>query len=149
MAERVVKRPGTKAAKVKAARAEPIIVERRAKAFALRKMGFSYLAIAKKLECSEGTVFNDVHAVLKDLAKQASEDAAEYRAMELERLDAALNAIHAQVKTGHLGAITVWLKIIEKRAKLMGLDMASALEISGPGGGPVPIATISMPVDHL
>src|SRR5690242_9065056 len=62
--------------------------DRRVKAFALRRAGASYRAIGLELGVSGKTAYEDVKAVLTELAAQSLESAAEYRALELERLDA-------------------------------------------------------------
>jgi hypothetical protein len=52
------------------------------------------------------------------------EPAQELITLELERLDMATRAIAHQVEKGSLRAIDRWLRIMDRRAKLLGLDKA-------------------------
>jgi len=96
--------------------------ERRIKALEFRKAGASYRAIGSQLGVSEAQAHKDVMRALASLAKQELSSASEYRTMELERLDMAALAVVQRVKQGDLGAIDRWLRIIEARRKLLGID---------------------------
>lgn len=106
----------------------PIAAERRIDALEMRKMGYSYRKIGQKLGVSANTAHQDVKKSLEILAKQSNESADQLRHMELERLDIAMNAIGTLVRQGNLGAIDRWLKISERRSKLLGLDAAPRMD---------------------
>jgi hypothetical protein len=55
--------------------------------------------------------------------------AEDMRALELARYDAWTRAIAAECSTGNLGAITVALRISERRCRLLGLDAPTKLKI--------------------
>src|SRR6188768_522389 len=95
--------------------------ERKRDALELRKAGVGFQAIADRLgyKNASGAHYAVVSA-LKEITKPAAE---EVRDLEVERLDGMLFAISAQVSYGHLGAIDRALRIMERRAKLLGLDM--------------------------
>jgi hypothetical protein len=104
------------------------IEDRRAKALELRKGGSSYRAIAKKLNTDVATAYKDVDVALKSLVQMNTASASELREIELERLDAMLLSISDNLKNGHLGAIDRALRIMERRARLLGLDMPTKIE---------------------
>ena len=91
-------------------------------AFELWKAGASYRTIGAKLGISEAQAHRDVQAGMAALRELELHEAADYRAMELERLDDALLAIYPHVKRGNHAAIDRMLRISERRSKLMGLD---------------------------
>lgn len=99
------------------------MTERRLKAFELRKAGASYRQIGRKLGVSGKTAHEDVQAVLSDLVAQSLSSAAEYRALELERLDAASLALFQHLETGDPQIVNSWVKVSESRRKLLGLDL--------------------------
>lgn len=116
--------------------------ERRVEALKRRIAGGSYRAIARELGVSEAQAFRDVQAELDKLAQQAQEEASRLRVLELRRLDEMLIRLSPMLypKSGdnvNLGAIDRALKIMERRAKLLGLDAAEKTEVSGPGGAPI------------
>lgn len=100
-----------------------VIAERRVKAFELRKAGASYRQIGRKLGVSGKTAHEDVHAVLAELAAQSLESAAEYRALELERLDMAQLALYQHLDSGDPQIVAAWVRVSESRRRLLGLDL--------------------------
>lgn len=70
-----------------------------------------------------------------DMLKRNERDTAdEYRRLQSERLDIALNAVWEKVKMGDEKAIDVFLRIEDRRSKLFGLDAKPAAG-GGSGGG--------------
>jgi hypothetical protein len=67
------------------------------------------------------------------LKKTVQEPADELRTLEVERLDAAAAAIYPSVKQGQYGAIDRWIKIMERRAKLLGLDAPTKTDVTSGG----------------
>jgi hypothetical protein len=110
---------------------EPIIQARRLEALDLRKAGFSYAAIGNRLQVSGEQARLDVMAALKQLSEHQDTETAEYRSLELERLDRMLVSVWSDALKGHLGAIDRVLKISERRSRLMGLDAPVKQEHSG------------------
>ena len=85
----------------------------------------------------------DVMIELRRIADETSVHARILRAQEVDRLDRMLAAIWSQVVGGHLGAIDRAIRLAERRAKLLGIDMPSRVEIN------VPEADIDRLVDEL
>jgi len=102
------------------------------KALELRKAGIGYQRIADSLGYKDASgAWRAVKAALKKTLQEPSD---ELRKLELERLDAAASAIYPSVKQGQYGAIDRWIKIMERRAKLLGLDAPQKIEGTGEGG---------------
>ena len=121
----------------KAAAKKLELAERRQTALSLRKSGASFRAIAAHISTipgnegySEGRAHADVSACLKEINEKTSLDTEEYRSLELERLDTAQLAIAKKVQAGDLGAIDRWLRLSERRSKLLGLDAPVKVDIA-------------------
>lgn len=106
--------------------------ERALKALELRKKGMRYEQIAQQLGyTNRGSAHKAVMKELKLLAKECLEEAAQVRDLELQRLDALYLKAWEAVEEGDLPAIDRCLRIMERRAKLLGLDAAEKVEHSG------------------
>lgn len=105
--------------------------ERRRQALELRKAGVDFRTIADRLGY-EGP--SGAHkAVTTALKALTAEPAEELRTLELERLDAMLRSLWVRAtnaKGADLGAIDRVLKIMERRAKLAGLDAPSRINVA-------------------
>lgn len=111
--------------------------ENQRKALELRKAGVTFATIAEQLGYRGPS--GAYRAVMSALRKTLQEPADEVRKMETERLDALLLALWSQAKSGNQGAIDRTLKVMERRAKLWGLDMPTRTDITS-GGQPLTIA---------
>ncbi|MBP2325344.1 Ni,Fe-hydrogenase III large subunit [Kibdelosporangium banguiense] len=97
-----------------------VAAERRARALELRKAGASYEQIAQQCGYSHrGTAHR---AVMQALASVADELAADVRDLELTRLDSMLMGLWRAARDGDGSAVDRVLKIMERRAKILGLD---------------------------
>ncbi|MDA1088655.1 MAG: sigma factor-like helix-turn-helix DNA-binding protein [Verrucomicrobia bacterium] len=105
---------------------------RQATALELRIQGLSYRAIATECGVNMSTAYSDVQHALGLLDDVRREKAEQYRALELLRLDAMTLSLSAKIDLGDTKAILVAVKIMERRAKLLGLDNPQAAEASGP-----------------
>ena len=107
--------------------------ERDRQALELRKAGVSYDEIARRLGWrARGGAH---HAVKRALVRTMQEPADDIRKLEAERLDALLLATWAQAQHGNLGAVDRCLNIAVRRAKLLGLDMATLVDVKSDGKG--------------
>jgi len=101
-------------------------LERKMKALELRKAGVDYMTIAKRLGyASASGAHNAVKAALKLTLQEPADD---LRKLELERIDAALSAIWTQVMKGNHGAVDRFIRLSERRARLIGLDAPQKIE---------------------
>jgi len=98
-------------------------IDRQLQALELRKAGVSYRQIAEQL--GYRGVSGAHSAVARALKKVIQEPSAEVLSLELGRLDALLLALWTEAKRGSYGAIDRVLKVMDRRAKLLGLDVAT------------------------
>jgi hypothetical protein len=112
-----------------------------------RIMGLGY--------ATRGAASKDFIRALQERRDEQSAEASVYRQEENERLDALLAATWPRAtepspvlnRDGEvvgeeidLRAVETVLKLMDRRAKLMGIDMPVKSEISGPDGGNIPLA---------
>jgi hypothetical protein len=132
--------------KRKPQKATPTIIhnaERAARALELRKGGATYEMIGQDLEVSTVRAFQIVNEALKALV---AEPAAEVRKLEVERLDHMLSVIwpvatNAASETTTVDASLLEMilkaqdgvrKLMERRAKLLGIDAPEKVQEVGP-----------------
>jgi len=99
-------------------------IERTLQAFNLRKQGYSLREIATDLGVSHETVRKDITEMANQFLEEARDVHGTILAMELSRLDEMTRAIWLDARTGDLKAIETVLKIMERRAKMLGFDAA-------------------------
>lgn len=112
--------------------------ERHMEALRLRILGEPYDAIAQQLGFASRSGAH--RAVMSALAKTLREPAEELRTLELERLDTLMRPLMERAKEGSQTAVDRILRIMERRAKLLGLDAPEKREITGADGVPLVIA---------
>ena len=106
--------------------------EKTLKALELRKRGLNYTQIGKKLGCNRSTACRYVLSELENLADKCREEAVHVRDLELQRLDDLyLIAYRAIIGGNNLAGIDRCLRIMERRAKLLGLDAAAKVDVQG------------------
>jgi hypothetical protein len=105
--------------------------ERHLRALELRKAGATYRVIAEQLGYADPKGAHK--AVASALKATLREPAAELRELELTRLDAMLLALWPEVSAGGEKAVDRALKIMERRARLLGLDAPTRLSHEGEG----------------
>jgi hypothetical protein len=93
----------------------------------------------------------DVREALKVRKTELDENVDELRRVHLERLDRLFFiAYRKAVRDGDLAAIDRAVKIMERQAKLLPLDVPVRTELSGPGGGPFEVeAATASELDRL
>jgi len=96
--------------------------ERRKTVAANLVAGLNYRDIAGALGVSVGTVASDVKMIMGRWRADQVREVNEVVQLDLRRLDNALNAIWDNVHKGDDTAIGTMLRILERRAKLLGLD---------------------------
>lgn len=126
-------------AKSKAEQAE--VAARRVDLIRLRREGVSFddpriLALGYS---SRGHASKDLIRALQERRDEQTAEVSVYRQEENERLDALLEAVWPDARTGDVRAIDTVLKLMDRRAKLNGLDMPVKSEVSGPDGGSIPL----------
>lgn len=104
-------------------------LEKQTQALKLRLAGVSYEDIARTVGYKGPSgAYQAVKAAMKKTLQEPADD---LRKIEVARLDEALRAIWPKVKKGDLLAIDRYLKISDRRAKLLGIDARAELQLSG------------------
>jgi hypothetical protein len=121
--------------------------ERKLRALELRKAAVPYQQIADELGYrSASGAFNAVKAALKATLREPAE---ELRELELARLDAMLLPLWRRVQRGDEKAIDRALRIMERRARLLGLDAPTRGQLSGPDGKPLALDLSGLSEEQL
>ena len=111
-----------------------LATERRKKALQYRLAGATYEAIAAELGISRQAVAQLLDVALAETRKQISEGAEQLRAEEVRRLDAMLTALWEKAaKNGDEQSIDRVLRIMARRAALLGLDAPTKAEVKQTG----------------
>ena len=111
-----------------------IAAERALQAMELRKHGFTYDAIGKEIGVTRQRAYQIVKNELEALREECSEIAEDIVKIELERLDIMLVGAWPNATTGDVTAIDRVLKIMERRARLLGLDAPAKVAPTTPDG---------------
>lgn len=107
---------------------EGVAAERRVQAFQLYKSGWTFRQIATKFGVSHTCISKDIHGELDALAAERREVAKEVLELELQRMDDLLKVLTPRALRGDDQAIDRMLKVIERRAKYLGLDKPMKVE---------------------
>lgn len=91
-------------------------------ALKLRLEGYSYDDIAAQLGISTALASRAVNRGLKAAKQQSRSEAQSIRDLELMRLDVMLQGVWAMAKSGNKDSVLTALKIMDRRAKYLGLD---------------------------
>jgi hypothetical protein len=101
---------------------------RRKEAVDLRIEGKTYREIGQELGVTPTRARQLVAEALAALQKDTSESAEELRRLELDRLDQLQSGLWEEAAGGNLKAVGAALKIMERRARLVGLDAPTRTE---------------------
>ncbi len=101
---------------------------RRKEAVDLRIEGKTYREIAQELGVTPTRARQLVAEALAAIEKDTAESAEELRRLELDRLDQLQSGLWEEAAAGNLKAVGAALKIMERRARLLGLDAPTRTE---------------------
>jgi DNA-binding CsgD family transcriptional regulator len=118
--------------------------ERAVKALELRIAGGTYRQIGAQLGVSEKTAYYDVQTELGRLDAVAKQRAERLRDLEARRLDMLTVALAAGIRMGDPRAIGAAVRIMERRARLFGLD--APVKIAGDEHAPLPVRIVHQQV---
>ncbi len=105
--------------------------EKREKALQLRKMGFSYEKIGEQIGCSKQHVHRVITEELGKLRESNYASAEDLRTLQAERIAYAINQVMIAINTGDITAVDKLCRLLDREARLFGLDAATRTEISG------------------
>ncbi len=109
-------------------------LDNRAKALELRKQGHTYDQIAIVIGVSKHRCWEYVKQAMDEIRLDLREEALQIRAMEAEKLDALQQAHWLRALRGNIGSTKVILQVMERRARLIGLDSPIKIAPTDPGG---------------
>jgi hypothetical protein len=92
-------------------------------AMKLRERGLTYAEIGEQMGVSEQRAWKLVCKEFDRLNEKRSEKASDVLRLELGRLDTMFSAVWDRAQAGDLKAIAAALKIVERRAALLGLNL--------------------------
>jgi len=115
------------AGKARPSRITPSVLERERKVLELRRGGLTFDLIAKELDFKHASGAHK--AYLNACKRIVLSEVVEIRNIETERLDIAQTAIWNGVLRGDIPAINTLLRIMERRARLLGLDSPTRAQI--------------------
>lgn len=104
-------------------------MERQEKALVARLDGHTYRDIGKAMGCSAATVYRWVNKALDNQRERLGETADRVRDMDLRRLDRLYRSAITDAKAGDAKAIEACLKVMTRRARLLGLDAPERAEV--------------------
>jgi hypothetical protein len=107
------------------------------KAMQLRLNGLRYKQIGEALGVSEQHAWRLVVGELNILNAKRLESAEQIQRLEIQRLDEMLLAVYPKATAGDMDAIASVLSIMQRRAKLLGLDWVDKQAGKGQGAGQV------------
>lgn len=96
--------------------------QRAAQIMQLRKEGLTYRAIGERVGLSYEMVRREIQIVMRQYLEDAKDSQHEIVMLELLRLDDLLTSAYQGAMNGEVKMIDAVLKIMERRAKLLGLD---------------------------
>jgi hypothetical protein len=95
-------------------------------ALELRNLGWTYQRIADHLSVSVSTAFDRVQRAVRNIPAEAVD---EHRRIEGERMDNLLATYMPQALAGDVKSADFVLKVLDRRAKLLGLDAPTKTEV--------------------
>ena len=107
---------------------------REGKALQSRISGASFADIGDELGISPQGAYKAYKRAMARLNTQTDESADELRRLECERLDQMFHGLWDDAKSGNDGKIDRALHIMERRAKMLGLDAPTKIAPTDPGG---------------
>jgi transposase-like protein len=99
-------------------------------ALEMRRQGQSYEKIAHSLGVTVSGAWRAVQRAYQRTVREADEAAEFNRALDLQRLDAVLEVIWPDVMDRRLGAVDRFLGILDRRARLLGLEAPQKQEMN-------------------
>jgi hypothetical protein len=108
-------------AKSRPSRITPEILEREAEVLKLRRGGLTFDMIAERVGYKDPSGAHQ--AYVRACKRIIYSEVEELRKVEADRLDIAQAALWSKVLQGDVAAVNSFLRVMERRAKLFGLDM--------------------------
>jgi hypothetical protein len=121
--------------------------KRRTEAMELRIAGATYTQIAERLGCTKQRAHAIVTEEMEKLTRARTAAAEALVALESERLDRVQLGVWSRAVKGDLDAVNALLRLMNRRAKLLGLDTPTAMNIGVNKMAPVMLNIVEETVD--
>lgn len=105
------------------------VQDRIKEAFKLRQAGYTQQEIADQLGIHQTVVSDYLKDSYEKLREEQAEESKHYARLDMSRLDNLLKALQAGVERGESRAISTAIKVLERRAKLLGLDAPTKQQV--------------------
>lgn len=105
---------------------EPSQIDRELKVLELRRAGLTWQRIAEEVGYKDHS--GAYMAYKRAMKRTLQQPADELRQQELDRIDRLQLAAWAEAMKGHVGSIAVIIRLMERRARLLGLDTPIRIE---------------------
>jgi hypothetical protein len=106
---------------------DPEVVEKERRVLELRRAGYTFDDIAKTVGYASPS--GAFYALSRALKRTLQQPANELREMETDRLDRLQAAVWPKALAGDNKAVDTILKIMDRRARLLGLDAPSKMQV--------------------
>jgi len=116
-----------------------LAAERRRRAIELRGQGMTFVEIGKQLGVTGPRAFQLVTQAIDEVNALLVSETKALRQKHLDETHAMRKGIWKDATAGQVGKIDRMIKLLEREAKLAGLDAAEKFEHSGPDGGPITV----------
>jgi hypothetical protein len=116
-----------------------VALERRRRAIELRGQGKTFVEIGKELGVTGPRAFQLVTQAIDDVNALLVSEVKAHRQKHLDELHAMRKGIWKDATAGQVGKIDRIIKLLEREARLLGLDAAEKFEHAGPDGGPITV----------
>lgn len=108
-------------------RSNPEVFEKEKKVLELRRGGLTFDLIAERMGYANASGAQKAYE--RACARIVYDDVTALRNAEMDRLDIAQAAIWNEVLRGTISAVTALIKIMERRARLLGLDVPTKTQL--------------------
>ena len=109
---------------------EAVVLERQVVFWEMYKEGRSIREIARVNGMSPNTVGKDIKSFISTLREAGLRHVEEYRYVQTERIQSAIEAIWPRVLEGRTDAIGSLVRLLEREARLLGLDAPTKVDIT-------------------
>lgn len=104
--------------------------ERKLQALQMFKAGWTYRDIAAQFGVSYSTIASDVQSAADEITRLSLVEAGRLRRIQAERIQTMVKSVWPKVANGNLNAIRTMLAIMEREARLFGLDAPQKVDIA-------------------
>jgi len=111
--------------------------DRRSRVYAMKLGGLSFHEIGEKLNVSKQAAYAAFWQVMREVNALTNGNAAEARKLEVERCDALLAGLWERARLGSHDAANACVRILDRRARYLGLDAPIKTASTTPDGEPV------------